>query len=264
MKKQILIFLMITILSLLFLVTGCDFFKKAKDESTIDIYVESIKLPENLVKESQKAFIKVFIESINFLGKSLDINKEYRLPSSSMLPICRFKIPNGTYQSDITVSFSPKATVDVYDGDLLIDTNSLTLMATILNCSPKRYNSYSLESLETLDIGNDEYFYILLDFSKASDIYSDNSFATPNIHFARAEDLITVSGTVWNSSEYRIEFSSSYYEFNTFTNSRNYSIKLYKGNYTVLTSLYEFDATFPSTSVLINPFEDIVKDFFPE
>lgn len=261
MKKQILVFSLIVIL---FLIAGCDFFKKAKNESSIDIYIESVKFPNNLVQESQKAFIKVFIENINFLDKSLVINKEYQFPSSSMIPICSFKVPNGDYQSGITISLSPRATIDIYNGNLLTDTNSLTLMATILNSSPKRYDSYNLDILDTLDINSDENFYLLLDFSEISDVYSDNSVATPNINFAKADDLVTVNGTVWDSSEYRIEFSSPYYLFNTFTNSRNYSIKLYKGDYIVSAFLYELDNTIQSTSTLIIPLEDITQDFFPE
>lgn len=263
MKKLISIFLIICTLIIL---NGCDLFnKEVKNDSNIDFYVECVKLPTNFVQETQRAVITIAIQKINFSDVDMvDVDREFQLLSSSLIPICSLKVRNDIYQPYLTLILSPKATVDVYNGNLLISTHNLTLASTTLSASLVKYESYDLESYDSLDINSDENFYILMDFSNISDLYSDISIATPNIYFSKAEDLVNVSGRIWGNSEYRIEFNSPAYLFNTFTTSQNYSIKLFKGAYDVSIEVYEFDNDFPTTSTSLSPIEDTTQDFFPE
>jgi len=261
------LFLILAVVILIGFLNGCDLFKKSSSNSSnIDFYIDYVKVPISLVKENQRAIVRFSIQKIYSFGseKNIELGKEFRLLFPSITPVCSFKIDNANYKPKVTVILSPKATVDIYDGNLKIDTNSLTLASTILSATLTKYESNNLSEYYSIDINNDENFYILFDFSEISDIYADYILATPNIYFVRGEDLVNINGKVLGEAEYRLEFISPYYSYNTFTNSQNYSVKLFKGYYNVSVYVYEFDDTFSVASTELVPIEDLVKDILLE
>lgn len=255
------IFSIFVIVIIILLSSGCDFFKKSSNGfSSVDFYIDYVKVPVSLLNENRRAEIYFSIQKISSFGNegNIESGKEFQLLSPSITPALNIKVKNASYQPRVTVILSPKATIDIYENNLKIDTNSLTLAATILNATLTRYESNNLSSYDYIDINNDENFYILFDFSKISDIYSDNAIATPNIYFARGEDLVNIKGRILGDAEYRLEFISPYYSYSTFTKFQDYSIKLFKGSYDLFVDVYEFDNTFSITSTEVKAIEDLV------
>ena len=254
--KWLMLFLSV---ALIIFLTGCDLFGNGggSGKITVSIFMKISSVPEDLYRADGKwVKIELHLLSLKIFGVERDPDKNIDSSSSYDESFDSFDLSKGSKDTEVELTFSPKATVSIYSGMLFIESKELALESTKLTVNLVRFSGDSMVNYNDLYISTNENIWILLELDGIEDLYSSPT-GNLNVMVLRESDLVNITGHVDGWEEHLIKFESGYYRtLSTFTKDGDFSMKLPKGDYGVTVEVYGIEEAEPSTSIEIHPTED--------